>query len=320
MGTYAVNRERHESFDHARERPFVYPPVDHTKLLGTSKEISDALASFDEGRLLASINHFVQKSGAEPTKNWVPFNTINIEPVQSKEKLATFNYLKGITFFSHEDEAASLPHVLWNVVHEELHAVTTTNYVQNEITNDVYQESGVEQHAIERNGTTGTFEHFKKFTLLNEGITEYITWLVIADYLLQTGYSAMTQAEFRPLTADRLANESQQYGVAVNLVFAYASFLAAVAGVGVDIVLDSMIRMYFKNGQVIPTDIARSIGVNEDAWIDLLIILESNDPAALGERVLRYYKDGTITFEQAQAYFEFYIGLDQSFKKTDAVA
>lgn len=258
---------------------------DSTTETATEKRaVREYLNSFDESLLKEIFSDYIRKSGNEQlSMNWIPFIDVQLLYTPNN-KNATGSYSTDNTIqLDCERLSTDRLATLWCIIHEECHAVsqlapTFLFAEESEIAQKDSQsvlKTGVMTSTLDLN----TWEKIKLHELINEGITELITERIFQQYTSQTGQVAgMVNAPLSETGGGLSTLEhygrhrgfrSESYARAWLNVAIYVGIISAITGVPTDTVDKSIIRTYFRNGEIVPSCDTDAVKIFEDIHPEL---------------------------------------------------
>jgi len=236
------------------------------------KIVRNVLNSFNEQALNDIMNELAGKAGIDIRTIDLPsFEQIEIG-VDQFSNSAGESRLSGIFVneaqLPNDGTKVSRYRVLWIIIHEYLHQLSTVNVEEyNELTLETYKSTFVEKTGVASYSTHLEFdlintgkdkkEQSEKNKFINEGITEWLTGKVFDEYIKRTGETKLRSVE----KDERIEDIRGIYWVERLNVELYIIFLSEYLEQPVSIIEGSVIRTYLRNGEIVPEEIIDTLNV-----------------------------------------------------------
>lgn len=259
----------------------------------TSEQIKvrEILNSFDEQALKSIFAEHFQRAGSElSTMNFIPLSEVRIV-TKEKQNGAThstdgdYGLSRGVTLYVDVERFPNPARILWTLIHEELHAISSDIWRKyHKITDDqeaITTESQVSGFRIrETKSTTHTpvgpysEKHYESFLEPNEGMTELLTEQIFTEYLHRTGtkreigvdrVDAVIADHYNPIEKGPI-----DYSAFRRNIDFFVGIVSILSSIPQDKVLDAICRTYFRNGEFIPYELYDAIEKIDQGLTDKL--------------------------------------------------
>lgn len=268
------------------------------------KKFREMIDQLNEDVVRDLIAYYFQKSGNElETMNFIPFSEIILESSQdnNEEKIANRSDADGSYSTSNGivlniDKITDTSTLIWTIIHEELHAVTDTDWSIESVGNKIEASNrvGFEINKVDDLKADPISEIHESYSKSNEGFTELITAKLFAEYIDQTG----SREEFGKLEIGNKEALSRvgEYGDFRHSMQRFIEIVASLADVEYDVVEKAMIRGYFRNSSLMPVEVFERLEQKQEGlgW-EMRHALEAGD---LYELMANMLDSNILTIEE----------------------
>jgi hypothetical protein len=256
---------------HPRE-PYDYKESEHTP---EQRKVREFLNSIDEPVLREIFAELSRKAGKDPNfLNFVPIAEVRIKQGAGFEEGSrvggSYSSGDGITIYTGSIDVGTL----WTLVHEELHAISegeerVIDGSNNETSLIIY--AGLRREYVDFSDGK-ILEVKENFRNCNEGFTEFLTCKIVDEYMRQTGADKTIKIDAE-IYKD-IHDLYSEYDKHKWLIEFYIDVLSAIAGVPVEVVENSMTRLYIRNGFLLPNEVEEELAIfNNELPYDLWSLL-----------------------------------------------
>jgi len=235
------------------------------------KMVRDVLDSFNEEALREILFALASKAGID--KQTISFPSLDqVKVIFDKISNAAAHNSRTETAINaanipYDGSKVSVYSVLWAIIHEYLHELSTATIEENsEISGGIYRsvivgKSGVSETVTSTEANLNTREvknnEGENNKSINEGITEWLTGKVFDEYLKRVGDSQLRNSEHEK----RINGLRGVYWVERLNVELYILFLSELLEQPASVIESSIIRTYVRNGEIVPEEIIDTLNV-----------------------------------------------------------
>ena len=230
------------------------------------EQITKHLSSFNEQTFLDIVSELLIKARRpDIISRIIPVDKIRVAPLEP-HKSASFSIAIGsetgtlhriITVSDNTNKKIGRANVLWSLVHEQLHALTSEQNLQSH--NGHYYTpgmSGVQKFEPHLTQEKPTLQYVNE--PINEGVTEMITLRILRSYYARLG---LPLSELDTVID---AKKKTPYPRYTDLVYQYRDRIAEAVGIDPSAVEQSIIYTYLHNGNISPSELVTELGVSPE--------------------------------------------------------
>ncbi len=263
--------------DRSPEKPellTVTPPDLDAETVGDISKLRELISEIDETILREIFFEELARCGVDTSESsFIPLADVVFDSRYEGEPNTSALHITRTLEKSHriiivpdQNTPPSFAKVLWSIIHEQLHGVSTTIAVHSGPWNTtVKSRSGVSNKVVTEQVLSDEViieEHHLNF---NEGLTELISERIFVEYCRQAGIGShleQVQQKYRGEFA---------YGLYRQKVDYFIGLIQILSGVDRVTVENALIRTYFRNGEILPEEFRQLIDERKPGVTDKLI-------------------------------------------------